>query len=231
MTAVLERLKVVSPEARARRRFGIWALATLVVVLPAWWIIGADLAAAALRPLAGLVMRMFGLTGVIDVLPNGDWAVGTHLTAGGQPIAYTVSQDVLRRLLLGVPLVAAFLVAPPRPLRPMRAALISAGVLAVLFVFSLTGFVWGQLAAQLNPELASRAALAGLPLDQEPLHPVAAQIALMTRYMGLSILPLAAASILWAVLNPRALSVLVGEIAEPASGRAASLDPGTGNSR
>ena len=212
MTTLLERLKASSPEAEARRRFALWVLASLVVLLPLWWVWGADLAAAALRPLAGLVMAGFGLTGVIEVLPDGDWSVGTRLTSSGQPVTYTVSQDVLRRLLLGVPLVAAFLIAPPRPTRPLRAALISVAVMAVLFALTLTGLVWGQLVPQLDPTLASSAAQSTLRLDQPPLHPIASQIALMTRYMGLSIVPLVSAAMLWAVLSPDAFRALAGEI-------------------
>jgi hypothetical protein len=212
VNALLDRFRATSPEAAARGRFAFWALAVLVVLLPLWWIRGADLAAAALRPLAGLVMGLFGLTGVIEVLPEGDWSVGTRLTASGQPVTYTVSQDVLRRLLLGVPLVAAFLIAPPRPTRPLRAALISVAVMAVLFTLTLTGLVWGQLVPQLDPTLASSAAQSTLRLDQPPLHPIASQIALMTRYMGLSIAPLVSAAVLWAVLSPDAFRALAGEI-------------------
>ena len=48
-----------------------------------------------------------------------------------------------------------------------------------------------------------------------PLHPIASQIALMTRYMGLSIAPLISAAVLWAILNPAAFRALAGEIREP----------------
>lgn len=214
MTPLLDRFRSTSPEAEARRRFAVWSLGTLLVLLPIWWMIGADLAAAALRPFAGLVMGVFGLSGVINVLPDGDWSVGTNLTAGGQAVTYTVSQENLRRLLLGVPLVVAFLIAPPRPPRLWRALVIASGVMSIVFVLSLTGLVWGQLAAQLDPDLASAGAPAALALDQPPLHPIAAQIALMTRYMGLSILPLATAAILWATLSPQAFGALVADMRE-----------------
>lgn len=214
MTFLLDHFRSPAPEAEARRRFAVWSLAALLGLLPFWWMIGADLAAAALRPFVGLVLGLFGLSGVIDVLPDGDWSVGTNLTASGQAVAYTVSRESVRRLLLGVPLVVAFLVAPPRPTRLWRALLIALAVMAVLFALSLTGLVWGQLAAQLDPDLASSGAPAALALDQPPLHPIAAQIALMTRYMGLSILPLATAAILWATLSPQAFSALVADMRE-----------------
>jgi len=213
VTALFARLKPSSPEAEARRQFTVWVLGALLVLLPLWWIWGADLAAAALRPLAGLVMAMFGLTGVIEVLADGDWSVGTRLTSNGQAVTFTVSKEILRRLLLGVPLVAAFMIAPPRPPRPLRAAFICAAVMAVLFALTLTGFIWGELAPQLSADLA--AADAKLKLDQPSLHPIASQIALMTRYMGLSILPLVTAAVLWAVLNPIAFRAMAGEIREP----------------
>lgn len=215
MTALLDRLKPSSPESAARRRFAIWVLGALLILLPPWWIWGADLAAAALRPLAGLVMSVFGLTGAIDVMADGSWTVGTRLTSAGQPVTTTVAEETLRRLLLGVPLVAAFLIAPPRPAQPLRAALISLAVMSLLFALNVTGFVWGELSPQLAMDAAAASAAGVLKLDQPPLNPVASQLALMTRYMALSITPLLSAAVLWAVLNPAAFHALAGDIREP----------------
>lgn len=211
MRGALDRLRPASVEEAARRRFGLWALVALVFLLPLWWVWGADLAATILRPFAGVVMRLFGLTGEIRVVDGGGWSVGTHLTAAGQPVAYTVPEGVLRRLLLGAPLVAAFLMAPPRAPRPLRAMLICTVVLAVTFTLALTGFIWGQLAAQLNPDLAGIGMETGFRLDQPALHPFIAQVAVVTRYVGLSVAPLVTAVILWAALNPEGYRALVAE--------------------
>ena len=212
MKTVFDRLRSASPEEAARRRFGLWALAALIVFLPVWWVWGADLAAAALRPFAGLVSRLFGLSGEITVLPGGGWSVGTRLTSAGQPVATPVPQEVLRRLLLGVPLVAAFLIAPPRPARPLKAALICCIVMALLFALSLTGIVWGQLARQLSPELATSGVEMAAALDQPALHPLLARIAILARYMGLSVAPLLIAIILWATLNRAGFRALAAKI-------------------
>lgn len=212
MTALLDRLKPSSPESAARRRFAIWVLGALLILLPPWWIWGADLAAAALRPLAGLVMSVFGLTGAIDVMADGSWTVGTRLTSAGQPVTTTVAEETLRRLLLGVPLVAAFLIAPPRPPRLLPAVLICLVVMAVLFAFSVTGFVWGELSPQLGMDAATASAAGVRTLDQPPLNPFLSQLALLARYMGISIAPLLSAAVLWAALNPDAFRALAGEL-------------------
>ncbi len=212
MTAVLERFRAKSPEEQARRRFGLWALAALIVILPLWWFWGAPLAAAALRPLAGLVLGLFSLTGEIRIQDDGAWIVGTELTKGGRPTTFAISAEVIRRLMLGVPLFAAFMIAPPRTGRPIRAALIGLAVLALLFCFGLAGVVWGELAPQLNPSLAGAGMAPAGGYDQPALHPFVAQIALLARYMGLSVAPLIAAVILWGFLNPKGLETLVAEI-------------------
>jgi hypothetical protein len=85
MAAWFETLGAKTPEEAARRRFGLWSLGMFVLLLPPWWLWGADLAAAALRPLAGLVFGLFGLTGEVSAAPGGGWVVGTGLTSGGVP--------------------------------------------------------------------------------------------------------------------------------------------------
>ncbi len=209
---MFDRLRPGSPEEAARRRFGLWALVALIILLPLWWIWGADLAAAALRPLASLVMRLFGLSGEIQVMPDGGWAVGTGLTRAGQPMVFPVPQEVLRRLLLGVPLVAAFLIAPPRPARPLRVVLICGIVLALLFTLSLTGVVWGELARQMNPEPAGVGPAVTAAFDQPALHPLLERIAVLARYLALSVAPLLIAVILWASLNRAGFRTLVAEV-------------------
>ena len=105
-----------TPEEADRRRFGLWVLVALIVLLPPWWVWGADLVAAGLKPLAGLTLRLFGLPGAIAVTDSG-WSVATGLplaNGSGDTLNYPVSQEVLRRLLLGAPLFAAFMIAPPR---------------------------------------------------------------------------------------------------------------------
>jgi len=211
MRGVLDRFRPASVEEAARRSFGLWALVALVFLLPLWWVWGADLMATILRPFAGVVMRLFGLTGEIRIVDGGDWSVGTYLTAAGQPVVFTVPEEVLRRLLLGGPLVAAFLIAPPRAPRPLRAFLICTVVLAVTFTLALSGYIWGQLAPQLNPDLAGIGMETGLRLDQPALHPFLAQVAIVTRYVGLSVAPLVTAVILWAALNPEGYKTLVAE--------------------
>ncbi|WP_336979142.1 hypothetical protein [Brevundimonas nasdae] len=76
----MPRLTARTPEDTARRRFALWAGLSLIVLLPLWWIWGADLVIAALRPVAGVVFRLFCLTGAIEPMVGGGWAVGTHLT-------------------------------------------------------------------------------------------------------------------------------------------------------
>lgn len=214
MSGLFDRLRSRTPEEAARRRFGLWTFAVLVVLLPVWWVWGADLLAAALRPLIALVLIPFGFTGQIEALADGAWSVGTRLTQNGQALNYTVSADTLRRMLLSVPMVVAFMVAPPRPTRIWRAAGVCMIVIPVVFALSLVAVLWGQLAPMLNPDLASATMVITDRPDQGALNPVAAQIALVGRYVALSIAPLLTAILLWATLNPAALRALVGEIKE-----------------
>ena len=211
MPAWFKTLGAKSPEEAARRRFGLWSLGMFILLLPPWWLWGADLAATALRPLAGLVFRLFGLTGEVGITANGGWTVGTHLTSGGVPVNYDVARTAIRRLLLGFPLAVAFLTAPPRTTRPVRAAVVTITVLTLLFILSLTSLIWGDLAAQLNPALAPPSAGARQVLDQAPLHSLLAQIAIIGRYIGMSVLPLIAAVVLWGALNPAGRSVIMAD--------------------
>lgn len=211
---VFDRLGARSPEEVARRRFGLWTFVVLVVLLPIWWVWGADLLAAALRPLIALALIAFGFTGEITILADGAWAVGTKLTEGGTPITYTVSADTLRRMLLSVPMAAAFMIAPPRPVRLGRAVIVCVVVLPVIFALCLAAVLWGQLAPMLNPELASATMVISQRPDQGALNPFAAQVALVGRYVALSIAPLLTAILLWATLNPEGLRALIGEISE-----------------
>ncbi len=210
------RLAARTPEEADRRRFGLWVLAALIVLLPPWWLWGADLAAAALKPLAALTLAMFGLPGGVTATEGG-WGVATGLPladGSGATLVYPVSHEILRRLLLGVPLFAAFMIAPPRSLRPWRAVAIGTVVLALLFVLSLTAFVWGQIAPLLNPALAPAEAPSAGGLAAPPLSPIAAQVALIGRYLAMSVAPLIVAVVLWAVLNPRGRAALLGSLEE-----------------
>lgn len=200
-----------TPEEAARRRFGLWSLGLFVLVLPLWWLWGADLFATALRPLAGLVFRLFGLSGEIAVLADGSWRVGTHLTSGGVPISYDVPHTSLRRILLGFPLALAFLSAPPRTPRPVRAAAVTLVSLTLLFILSATSLIWGDLAAQLNPALAPPSSAERQALDQPPLPALVAQVAVIGRYIGMSVAPLIAAALLWAALNPAGRSIIMDD--------------------
>jgi hypothetical protein len=211
MTVWFETLGARTPEEAARRRFGLWSALMFVLLLPPWWLWGADVAAAALRPLAGLVFRLFGLSGEISVGADDGWIVGTHLTSGGVPVTYDVAQTAIRRLLLGFPLAVAFLTAPPRTTRPVKAAAVTIVVLTLLFILSLTALIWGDLAAQLNPALAPPSAGARQALDQPPLPAVMAQIAIIGRYIGMSVAPLVAAVVLWGALNPAGRSVIMAD--------------------
>lgn len=211
MAAWFETLGARTPEEAARRRFGLWSLGMFVLLLPPWWLWGADLAAAALRPLAGLAFRMFGLSGEIGVTADGGWIIGTRLTSGGVPVNYDLAETSIRRLLLGFPLALAFLTAPPRTTRPLKAAVVTILVLTLLFILSLASLIWGDLAAQLNPALAPPSAGARQALDQPPLHPILAQIAIIGRYIGMSVAPLIAAVVLWAALNPVGRSVIMAD--------------------
>lgn len=208
-----ERLKARTEEAAARRRFGLWALAALCLLLPPWWLWGADLAAAALRPAASLAAGLFGL-GRIEAGAGGAWRVGAGLSEwGGGAYAYEVPREVIRRLLLGFPLFAAFLIAPPRPVRPWRAVIAGVAILSLIFALSLVAFVWGELAPMLNPDLAPGRAV--VRLEGEPLHPLAAQAALLGRYVSMSVGPLVAAVVLWTGLNPAGRAVLLGAFETP----------------
>lgn len=210
MASWFETLGAKTPEETARRPFGIWSLGMFVLLLPPWWLWGADLAATALRPLTGLVFGLLGLSGEIGAGPNG-WSVGTHLTRGGVPVTYDVAQTAIRRLLLGFPLALAFLTAPPRTPKPLKAAVVTGVVLTLLFILSLASLIWGDLAAQLNPALAPPSAGALQPLDQPPLPAILAQIAIIGRYIGMSVAPLIAAVVLWAALNPAGRSLIMAD--------------------
>lgn len=215
--SLFKALAARTPEESDRRRFGIWVGLALIVILPVWWFGGADVLIAGLKPLAAGVLGLFGLDGRIAAGPEGAWIVSTGLMLadGSGALDYTVSKEVLRRLMLGVPLFVAFMIAPPRADRPVRGFLIGAGVLVVLFLLSLTAFLWGEIAPMLNPALAP-AGGAPIRLAGEPLHPMLAQIAIVGRYIGMSVAPLIVSIILWAILNPRGREALLGRIeAEP----------------
>lgn len=214
MSGLTERWRARTPEEAARRRFGLWAFAALVVLLPVWWVWGADLMAAALRPVVALMLIPFGFTGQIERLADGGWSVGTHLTQGGAAMDYTISADTLRRLLLSVPMTIAFMIAPPRPPRLWRAVAISLIVVSLVFALSLVAVLWGQIAPMLDPDLASATMVVTQRPDQAALNPFAAQIALIGRYVALSIAPLLTAILLWATMNPAGLRALIGEIKE-----------------
>ena len=211
MAAWFQTLGAKSPEEAARRRFGLWSLGMFVLLLPPWWLWGADLAATMVRPLAGLMFQLFGLTGQITATPQGGWVIGTHLTSGGLPVNYDVAQSAIRRLLLGFPLALAFLSAPPRTVHPLKAAGVTVVVLTLLFILSLAALIWGDLAAQLNPALAPPSAGGRRALDQPPLPALLAQIAIVGRYIGMSVAPLIAAVVLWAALNPTGRSVIMAD--------------------
>ena len=202
-----------TPEEADRRRFGAWVALALIIVLPVWWFGGADILIAGLRPLAHLILSLFGLKGEILARADGGWIVSTGLPMadGSGTLDYTVSKEVLRRLMLGMPLFVAFMIAPPRAARPIRAGLIGSGVLVLLFLLSLTAFLWGEIAPMLNPALAPAGA-APVRLAGEPLHPLLAQIAIVGRYVGMSVAPLIVSIILWAALNPTGRDALLGPI-------------------
>lgn len=195
-----------------QKRFVAWAAVTLIVVLPAWWLWGADAVAALLRPVVGLALSLTGLPGGVEA---GDgWLVATGFSSrdSGAPFSLPLTQDVIRRLLLGFPLYFAFLLAPPRTDRPVSALIAGPVLLAGVFVVSATALVWGQLAPLLDPALAPAGTTPGPALTGAPLHPAAAQAALMGRYLGLSVLPLATAVVLWAILNSAGRRTMIGEI-------------------
>lgn len=202
-----------TPEEASRRQFGVWVGLALVIILPVWWFGGADILIAGLKPVAAIVLGLFGLSVGPVAATDGGWIVSTALPLadGSGTLDYTVSKEVLRRLMLGVPLFVAFMIAPPRAERPIRVILIGAAVLILLFLLSLTAFLWGEIAPMLNPALAP----AGRPpvqLAGEPLHPLLAQIAIVGRYIGMSVAPLIVSIILWAVLNPLGRHALLGQI-------------------
>jgi len=192
------------------RRFALWAAAVLVIALPVWWLVGADIVLWALRPLANVVFKLFGLSGGVTSAPKG-WSVMTGLPlANGQgDLVYPVMRDTLRRQLLGFPLLFAFLCAPPRTSRPLRAAVIGAIVLTAVFLFCVTTFVWGELAPMLSPALAPAGKPPTAALTAPPLHPALAQTVLLGRYAGMSVLPLLAALLTWAFANPQGVQKLL----------------------
>lgn len=191
------------------RRFALWAAAVLIVVLPLWWLWGADLVASLLRPLFSLSLRATGMNGVVATADG--WSIQTGFTqVGGGEFVYPLRQDMVRRYLLGFALLLAFLAAPPRTDRPVRSALIGTLVLSAVFLLSLTAFVWGELAPILNPALAPAGALRPVSLSAAPLHPALAQTVLLGRYAGASILPLLTALLVWASISPKAVRALWG---------------------
>jgi hypothetical protein len=192
------------------RRFALWAAMILVVALPLWWLWGADLALLALRPFADLALKASGLPGGAQTAPEG-WFIGTGLPLadGRGALLFLLGQETLRRLLLGFPLLLAFLCAPPRSPRLFRAILIGLMVLSIVFVLSLTAYVWGELAPMLNPALAAPNKTPNVALAANPLHPALAQTALLGRYAGMSILPLLTAILVWLAVNPQAGRMLL----------------------
>lgn len=205
-----EAIRAKTAEEQARRRFGLWALVALIVLLPLWWWVGADLAAAALRPVAALVLRLFGLNGQISNLPDGGWGIGTSIIENGRGYVFGMPHDMVKRLLLGVPLFAAFMIAPPRTDRPVRGALIGLAVIVVVFLLSVAAVTWGEIAPMLNPDLATQPG--GSRLTGEPLHPMAAQVAIVGRYLALSVAPLILAVVTWAAVNPAGRRTLLGAL-------------------
>ena len=206
-------LRDSSPDGLARRRFGLWVLAALVVYLPVWWFWGADLAATAIRPLTGIVFSIVGLSGTIDPLPNAGWSVhtGIPLADGSGTFALQMGSNEVRRLLLTIPIFAALMSAPPFAPRPIRALVIGIVVAIVVFVVAMTLYVWGNLAALLNPDLSPDPASA-IRLAASPLHPLLAQVSIIGRYIGMTVAPLLAPILLWAWLNPLGRVALLGEI-------------------
>jgi len=185
------------------RRFAAWALGVLIIALPLWWIWGADLVAAALRPVVSGLLKATGLPGGAEAVEQG-WRIGTGfpMADGSGTYVYVLTQDMLRRLLLGFPLLLGFLAAPPRTDRPVRAAIIGVIALSVVFVLSVTAFIWGELAPILNPALAPGGAGPAANVIAQPLHPAIAQTVLLGRYAGASIVPLLTAILVWAAVNP-----------------------------
>lgn len=193
---------------RDHRAFFLWCACALVLMLPPWWIWGADLVAALLMPLVRLVFGLFSLPG----LSKGDagWvaATGLPLADGSGQLLWPINRDVLRRLLLGFPLFIAFMTAPPRPASPLRSWAIGLTTLALLFALSLTASVWGELVAVLNPERAAKDLATSVQVAAPPMGTAAVQAAVLGRYVSMSVLPLIAAILLWGVLNPRGRQAL-----------------------
>lgn len=197
---------VLRPELR---RFALWAAGVLILILPVWWLWGADIVAGILRPLFAISLRTTGMEDVVATA-NG-WNIHTGLQqSGGGDFVYPLRQDMIRRFLLGFPLLLAFLAAPPRTSRPVRAGLIGATSLCVVFLLSLTAFIWGELAPLLNPALTSPGVAQLAVLNAPPLHPAVAQTVLLGRYAGASVLPLLTALLVWSAVNPRAVKVFWG---------------------
>lgn len=194
---------------REHRRFALWSAAVLVVALPIWWLIGADIVLWALRPLANVVFKMTGLSGGVSASPEG-WSVmtGLPLADGQGDLVYRVMRGTLRRQLLGFPLLFAFLCAPPRTARPISAVMVGAVVLTAVFLFCVTTFVWGELAPMLNPALTPAGKPPAAVLVAPPLHPAIAHIVLLGRYAGMSILPFLAALLSWAYVNRQGVAAL-----------------------
>lgn len=212
MTGLIKRFKASRPEEAARRRFGLWALTALIVLLPLWWIWGADLVAAVLRVPMEMMFRLFGLSGQTRALNDGGWMVATGLTRQtGQPFWLMLKAEELRRFLLSFPFFFALMIAPPRASQSWKAVLIGSAALVALFLVSAPLYVWGTLAPLLNPQLAPEPGAVAMLADG-PLSPLFAQVALIGRYIGITIAPFFAAVILWASLNPRGRTALMGEI-------------------
>ncbi len=212
MTGLMDRLKPSTPEEEQRRRFGLWALVALIILLPLWWIWGADLMAAALRLLAGMMFRLFGLPGGVQPQTDGGWLIATGLTRkSGDDLALVLKAEELRRFLLSFPFFLALMIAPPRAERLWKSILIGSAILIVLFLVSVPLYVWGTLAPMLNPALSPDPSAVSELVDG-PLNPLVAQVALIGRYIGITIAPFFAAVVLWAVLNPRGRTALMGDI-------------------
>lgn len=211
MTGLLDRMKASTPGENERRRFGVWALIALIVLLPLWWLWGAGVAAAVLRLPAAMVAGLFGLPGQISADPEGGWKIATGLAQiGGGDFILTVSSGELRRFLLSFPFFAALMIAPPRSGRLWLAAVIGGVVLSFGFVVSVSVFAWGTLAPMLNPALAMNPSEPSI-LASAPLNPALAQAAVIGRYVTFTITPLFTALVLWGCLNPRGRLALLGE--------------------
>lgn len=212
MTGLMLRLKASTREEAERRRFGIWSLVALVVLLPLWWMWGADLVTTVLRIPMEWTFRLFGLAGETRPGEAGGWMVATGLTEqSGKSMWLALKAEELRRFLLSFPFFFALMAAPPRAARPWTAMLIGSAALTALFMISVPLYVWGTLAPLLNPGLSPDPSGAAQLVDG-PLHPLLAQIVLIGRYIGITIAPFFAAMVLWATLNPEGRTALMGDI-------------------